>query len=95
MTIRQVITFRVKPGAGPDFVAKFSPIVASVRKEPGCLEYQLFVAQDAPETFVMLERWQDQAALEAALAKAHSKGDDPKELMKLLDGPPAREKYEV
>lgn len=96
MAIRQVITFRVQPGGGPQFIAGFAPIIEKVRKEPGCQQYELFVAQESPDTLVMLERWESQAALEAALARLYPGPDDPSiAFLQLLEGRPEQERYEL
>jgi len=96
MAIRQVITFRVKPGAGAAFQAGFAPIVAAVRSEPGCEHYELFVSTTDPDTLVMLERWRDLESLQGALKKLYKGPDDPAiDFLKLIDGEPKRERYEV
>jgi quinol monooxygenase YgiN len=96
MAIRQVITFRVKPGTGAAFRAGFAPIVEQVRGADGCEQYELFAAIDDPNLFVMLERWRDLASLEAAL-KGHYKGpNDPStKFLETIEGSPVRERYEV
>lgn len=38
--------------------------VPSVRKEPGCEQYELHRDVTAPHRFVMLERWSDEAAFQ-------------------------------
>jgi quinol monooxygenase YgiN len=96
MAIRQVITFRVKPGSEAAFAAGFAPIVEKVRRAEGCEQYELFAAVEASNLFVMLERWRDLGCLEGAL-KAHYKGpDDPATaFFKNVVGTPLRERYEV
>jgi len=96
MPIRQVITFRVQHGEADAFVAGFAPIIAKVRGEPGCEQYELLRSLEDPDRLVMLERWASLEALEGAL-KAHYKGpDDPSvAFFKLVDGPPVRERYEI
>ncbi len=77
MAIRQVITFRLKPGAGRAFLEGFSPIVDKVRLEDGCEQYDLYAHVSEPEVFVMLERWRDLSCLEGALRKLYKGPDDP------------------
>lgn len=49
-----------------------------------------------PDVLVMLERWRDLAALQGALAKHYKGPDDPSvAFFKLVEGAPARERYEV
>ncbi len=41
------------------------------RKDAGCIRYDLFVAQGAPGTFVMLETWASQEDLNAHMSSPH------------------------
>jgi quinol monooxygenase YgiN len=60
-----VATIKVKPGAGASFEALARELVAKVRaNESGCKLYALHRAE-APDTYVFLERYVDQAAVEA------------------------------
>lgn len=34
------------------------------RKEPGCLRFEAFESQTVPGTFILIERWESQAALD-------------------------------
>lgn len=42
------------------------------RAEPGCCRFEVYHSQSAPQTFMLCERWESQAALDAhRLAKAY------------------------
>ena len=59
-----VATLKVKPGMEQDFEAVAKELVAKVNAhEPGCKLYALHVGE-APHTYVFLERYVDQAALD-------------------------------
>jgi quinol monooxygenase YgiN len=59
-----VATIKVKPGAGPQFEAAAKELVSKVRaNEPGCKLYALHRAE-SPDTYVFLERYVDEAAVE-------------------------------
>ena len=61
-----VAKLTVKPGMEKEFEAVAGELVAKVRaNEPGCKLYQLHVVNDAPTTYVFMERYVDQAAVEA------------------------------
>lgn len=45
-------------------------IVPAVREEPGCIAYEPHLSLEHPGTVVMVEAWQDQAALDAHAAGA-------------------------
>lgn len=44
---------------------------ARTREEEGCLRYDLFESAAAPGTFVTVEEWRDQSALDQHLASPH------------------------
>ena len=68
-----VATIKVKPGAGPQFEAVANELVAKVRaNEPGCKLYALHRAE-APDTYVFLERYADEAAVETHRQTEHFK----------------------
>ena len=60
-----VATIKVKPGMDKEFEAVAKELVAKVTSsEPGCTLYALHHGE-APETYVFLERYADQAAVDA------------------------------
>lgn len=66
-----VATVRVKPGMEKDFEAVARELVARVTAaEPGCKLYALHRAE-TPATYVFMERYVDQAAVEAHRASEH------------------------
>lgn len=59
-----VATIKVKEGKGADFEKVATELVKKVNEnEKGCLLYQLFHGEE-PNTYVFLERYQDQAAVD-------------------------------
>jgi quinol monooxygenase YgiN len=66
-----VIRFQAKEGAGPKLEAAFARAVALSRREKGCLAYDLSRDAQEPTRYVIYERWQDVAALEAHQNAAH------------------------
>ena len=66
-----VATLKVKPGSEPAFEAVATELVAKVRThEPGCLLYALHKT-DTAGTYVFMERYRDQAAVDAHRASDH------------------------
>lgn len=51
--------------------AALQDLAAATRQEDGCLAYDLYESAAAPGTFVTVERWADQSALDAHLASPH------------------------
>ncbi len=66
-----VATIPVKPEAVDQVRPALTELVAATRGEEGCLAYDLFESAAAPGTFVTVERWTDQAALDAHMATPH------------------------
>jgi quinol monooxygenase YgiN len=63
----------IKPGSNADFESTMKSLQARVRSdEPGNKLYALHKTAD-PSVYVMLERYDDQAALEAHRAATHFK----------------------
>jgi quinol monooxygenase YgiN len=68
-----VATIKVKPGMEKDFELVAKELVAKVNaNEPGCKLYA-FHRAEAPHTYVFMERYVDQAAIEAHRATDHFK----------------------
>ena len=68
-----IATLRIKPGANAEFEKAMGERQKAVRaNEPGNKLYVLHKTDD-PTVYVMLERYTDQAALEAHRASAHFK----------------------
>ena len=66
-----VATIPVKPEAVEQVRAALQTLVAATRDEEGCIAYDLYESVAAPGTFVTLERWTDQAALDAHMGTPH------------------------
>lgn len=65
MAVRLVVTLAAAPGKGADLAAAFRARCAEVRQEPGCEQYEVFQSVLDPDRLTLLERWTDQAALDA------------------------------
>lgn len=58
----------VKPGAMDATLAAVQELVAAVGQEPGTLFYSVSIDPSDPNTLVVMERYQDQAAVDAHMA---------------------------
>jgi quinol monooxygenase YgiN len=65
MSIRLVITLNAAPGKGESFAEAFKTRCQEVMTEPGCEQFEVFRSALNPDKLVLLERWADQAALDA------------------------------
>ena len=54
-----------QPASADAMRAILVELVAQTRKEAGCLHYELFQRADAAHVFQTVERWRDQAAIDA------------------------------
>jgi len=53
------------PGKGTELAKLRAPYQAEVRKEPGCEQFDLFQNSEEPDQLLLVERWTDQASLDA------------------------------
>lgn len=82
------VKFRVKAGKNAAFEAAFRQMQQSMRdKEPGALYYDLFVTPQDPQLYVIMERYQDAAAVTAHGQTEHMR-KVLADLRELMDGPP-------
>lgn len=94
MAVRLVVTFKAQPGKGADFAKAFAPLIKDVvQKDKGCEQYELFRSLDDPDKLVLLERWTDQASLDAHSAAMRARGPSP--TAQFRAGNAALERYEV
>lgn len=78
--IHVIATIQAAPGRRAELLREFRVLLPQVRAELGCIEYgptidlaTQIAAQPPPrpDVVVMIEKWQDLAALEAHLAAPH------------------------
>ena len=67
MAITINIYYTGRQGSAMDFAQEMtqSGVVSAVRSEPGNLKYEYFFPLDDPETVLLIDRWEDQAAIDA------------------------------
>ena len=69
--LRVVATIVAKPGSEDAVRDALVALAASSRAEDGCLSYELFESAAAPSTFVTIETWTGQEALDAHMTSRH------------------------
>lgn len=78
--INVVAVITAKPGQREAILEAFRANIAAVHAEDGCIEYQpvvdaegfgSFQTKFGPDTFVVLEKWRDAAALKAHATAPH------------------------
>lgn len=69
--INVVVTQRVNAGMEEAFEAIARELTANtLSQDKGCLRYEWYRAE-APQTYILIERWTDQAAVQAHLKANH------------------------
>ncbi|MFE3290646.1 putative quinol monooxygenase [Rhodococcus sp. NPDC059234] len=69
--LRVVATIVAEPGSEAAVSEGLSALAAASRAEKGCVSYDLYESSSAPGTFVTIEVWTGQEALQAHLAAPH------------------------
>lgn len=79
------VYIKVKEGCEGDFEAVAKEMIDAVRaNEPGNEFYSLF-RTERPREYVFIERWQDQAAMDAHMTAPHVQEIGPR-FMEFVDG---------
>ena len=89
-----VFTMRTQDGTGPELEAAFGELAAKVRaNERGALLYQLTKSRTQPNTYKVLEMYQDDEALAAHFGSDYMRELGPK-LAACFDGEPDVERLD-
>ena len=91
MAIRLVVSITAAPGKGAELARAFRARCAEAMKEPGCEQFEAFQSVLDPDRLALLERWTDQAALDA---HARLNSTRPPISPELRTGSGEREDYE-
>ena len=64
-----IVTVKITPKSEfkNEFLKEFNKVAISVRKEDGCIEYEIFQKDPESSEFFIFERWESQEALDAHL----------------------------
>jgi quinol monooxygenase YgiN len=90
MAVRLIVTISAAKGKGAELAQAFKARCLEIMKEPGCEQFEVFQSVVNPDKLALLERWTDQAALDAH-ARLHSAL--PPFKPELRGGPTEREDY--
>ena len=64
MAVRLIVTITAAPGKGNELGKLYKARCEDIVKEPGCEQFEVFQSVVNPDHLVILERWNDQAALD-------------------------------
>lgn len=90
MAVRLIVTISAAPGKGAELAKAYRARCAEVTSEPGCEQFEVFQSVVNPDKLALLERWIDQAALDA---HARLQNTRPPLRSDLRAGPTEREDY--
>ena len=65
MAIRLIVKITAAPGKGAQLAKLYKPRCEEIMKEPGCQQFEVFQSVVNPDNLAILERWTDQASLDA------------------------------
>lgn len=65
MAIRLVVTITATPGKGTELAQAYKGRCSQIMQEPGCEQFEVFQSVLNADRLTLLERWVDQAALDA------------------------------
>ena len=57
-------SFFIRENQRENFLSDAAKLISETRKEDGCLAYTLYESLEERNTFMMVENWQDQLAIE-------------------------------
>ena len=66
-----VAVLQAKPGSEETALAVLTETLEATHQEAGCRTYALHVSKQDPAQFVLVERWDDQEALDAHFGQPH------------------------
>ncbi len=79
MAVGAVATIKIHPGKGAELESAAKELMAAVRKnEPGNKFYQFFKSRSDENTYIVMEMYDDQTALEAHAKSDHFRALAPK-----------------
>jgi len=65
MSIRLIVSITAAPGKGSELAKLYKARCEEVMKEPGCEQFEVFQSVVDADKLTLLERWSDEAALDA------------------------------
>jgi quinol monooxygenase YgiN len=66
-----VARFKVRDGAQAEAEAVFERLVSASHDDQGCVTYAMHRVKDDPTGYVLIERWESQADVDAHLGQPH------------------------
>jgi len=93
MPVRLVLTTYAQPGKGAELTRAMADRCRAVQQESGCQQFEVFQSTLPPDKLVVLELWDDQAALDAHAQRNATRSLNPALAALRTDGTRPREDY--
>lgn len=71
MSVTKTVTFIAKEGHEAELRALLTLMVAPSKAEKGCMLYDIFEYKNTPGKFLVIESWEDEAALDGHKVSTH------------------------
>jgi len=72
MSLHVVAVIPIDPARAEEAAPVLASLATATRDEEGCLAYDVFESASTPGTFVTVEEWTDQSALDGHLSQPHT-----------------------
>lgn len=72
MSIHIVVRFDIKPEHLSNTLEAFTELADETRKEPGATVFDVYRAQEEPNTVILIEDWTDQDAIDVHMKQPHT-----------------------
>jgi len=89
-----VVEVEIKDGKQEELLNIIKPLVEGSQKEEGCIEYHFYKQSDSDTSYVFIEKWKDQEALDFHNQTPHFLENVPK-LVELLATPIIGKSFEL
>lgn len=93
-TIRVIARLLAKPEYIEQLKIVLLGVIEPTRREPGCIQYEIYQNQDDPTDFTFIEEWQSVEALNQHLASNHIQ-KATNDVLKLTNSPPDIRVYRI
>lgn len=87
-------TVKVKPESRAEAAAAALTMATATRAEPGCKSYGFYADLGDPNTFLIFEQWENEAALMAHFQTPHMAAFNAA-IPRFLAAPPSIDRYEI
>ena len=82
MAVRLIVPMQAAVGKRDELIELFRVRCSEVRLEPGCEEFELYQSTERPDQLLLVEKWTDEATLQAHAELNRQRGNNVGSLRK-------------